>query len=183
VNSPAIPLWKKRFVVLWYDFIRSELVYNEIRPIITRSDDSILTNQQMIDKILDCAKRYGLPNECWNAVVRYYSTPTPALIEVVDQIEPIVICHESDKTIINASPLTTKEELSEFIRIKYKTKKPEGKQRVNARASVRRSLIISRRLNDGLSYKQIADYLLDNGIDIEEPNIRTIVSEHKKSIK
>lgn len=179
----AIPSWKKRFVVLWYDFIRSETAYKAIKPIITRTDDSLLTNEEMTETIIGVARDYGLPEECWRAVIRYYSYPQPTLDEITAEIEPITISSTENGIEISVSKYSTQSELEEFIRINYSKAVPPPTSRMRISKTVRNIQIVNKRLVHGQSYKEIAEYMLDNGVDMEEPNIRSVVAAHKKRIK
>ena len=184
MHRSNIPTWKQRYIQQWYDFIKSPAIHNEFRPYITNRDAFTISDKEIKTKLFALMIKHGLPKECWNAVLRYYTEPKAAMPEIFDLIEPIKIKKSTDGGIDIYVPAgSTQTELENFIKLKYSKYVNPSKRRLNAKAAVRKSLIIDYRINKKRRYSEIREYLFDHGIEIDEPNIRSVVSNYKKSMK
>lgn len=139
----------------------------------------------MANKLEDLMDKKGVSEVCYDAVIYYFLNYPPEMSKILDLIEPITIQkHPNGSVSIEVDKNATQSDLEEFIKLKYsKAVKPNGK-RLNIKSKAKEVMIIDSKINKGMSYKDIQDQLIDRyDVIKEDANLRTIISNYKKSIK
>jgi hypothetical protein len=184
MSSTVLPLWKRRYVLLWFEFIRSPEVHDKIWPLL--GDDSEVTPVELRSRVVAEAVAYRLPKECVKAAVRHFTLPPATLKEISDLINPIKVINSENGIQITAANDVTQSEMEDFIRREYGGRSKRVNRRFKPKAFVKRIHVINMRINKKMKYRDIEDELMGygkKGINSDESNIRTIISTYRKTHK
>lgn len=179
-------IWKKRYILEFYELIRSPEVYKKVRPVFKEylrepTELKLVGMMTILDFFMDDMNMSEVTRK---AVVSFYATAPLDLDEAVKQIEPITIKQTARGARLDVAKGVTQSDLLEFIKLKYAKTTQANAQRLNTKAKLREIVVVDRRVNKERSFKQIQNEISDIYNQwVDDSNLRTIVSNYQKRIK
>jgi hypothetical protein len=178
MNTCTAYSWQKRYLVSWYRFVKDPDVKTSLVPLLGGELETF--NKQLIALFF----KHNLPEVCWNAARRHFMLPAPSLQGIIDLIQPIQAVKKKDGSItVDVAPEVTQTELEDFIRLKFSSLKSKPDKRLNAKAEIKKTMVINKRVYEGKAYQRIQEEMAELNINTDVPNLRTAVSDYNKRMQ